>query len=209
MNTLEGALRRAAEFRLISLLLERPRTEMRSAITALAGELGDSGAAALARSAAEIDESQYVALLGPGGPVSPREAAYAGRRDPGWILADASAFYDAFGYRPRREDPLDHVAVECGFAGYLWLKEAHALLQEDAEAAAGAARARQRFEEEHLSPLAGALALRLADVGAWPLDAVARLLHERTGGVAPSKSVSEEEGGMTCGSCTSGDRKDP
>jgi len=44
-------------------------------------------------------EGHYLALLGPGGPASPREAAYVGLGDPGRTLAELRAFYDAFAYR--------------------------------------------------------------------------------------------------------------
>jgi hypothetical protein len=50
-------------------------------------------------------------------------------------LSDLARYYEAFGYRPRGEDPLDHVAVEVGFVAYLHLKEALALANEDDEGA--------------------------------------------------------------------------
>jgi hypothetical protein len=73
------------------------------------------------------------------------------REDPGQVLADLAAFYRAFAYAPETEEPTDHVAVEAGFVGYLWLKEAYALAQVDTAAAGLTASARGRFIEVHVA----------------------------------------------------------
>lgn len=202
MNLERTALREAAEMRLIGLLFERPREGRRAGIRALASEIGDGRLRELAERLLDLDEPTYTSLFGPGGPVSPREAAYLKRADPGQAMADASAFYEAFGYRPRSEDPVDHIAVEAGFVAYLLLKEAYA-------GACGAApevtaAARTRFVESHLSPLGAGIAARLRKVQAPEMLALASALLERTGGTPAPDEEDEEapvDGEMSCGSC--------
>lgn len=210
MNLERTALREAAEMRLIGLLFERPREGTRAGIRALAREIEDERLRGIAERLLDLDEPTYTSLLGPGGPVSPREAAYLNRADPGWAMADASAFYQAFGYRPRSEDPVDHVAVEAGFVAYLLLKEAYA-------GACGAApevtaAARTRFVESHLSTLGAGIAARLRKVQAPGMLALASALLERTGGVpspAQEEPEADPEGDMTCGPCGAGDPSAP
>jgi hypothetical protein len=119
-------------------------------------------------------EGHYLALLGPGGPASPREAAHIGFGDPGKTLAELRAFYETFSYRPRTEDPPDHIAVGAGFVSYLRLKEAFALGEGNDDAAAIVRSARERFERDHLRPVAGPLARKLEAHGpgtAWAMAA--------------------------------------
>jgi hypothetical protein len=128
--------------------------------------------------------------MGPGGPVSVREAGYQGRLDPGQILADVGGFHRAFAFEPRREDPADHVAVEAGFAGFLFLKEA---LAPDAEAAGVTREARALFFAEHLGPLAAGLCARLQKVGDERWLPVARLAWERSGHCATPACAGDEQ----------------
>jgi TorA maturation chaperone TorD len=192
---------RAAVFRLIGLLLERPRPGRRDEVLDLARETADPELRAVAERLADPDEATYVSLLGPGGPVSPREVAYRRIEDPGQVLADAASFYEAFGYRPEAEDPADHVAVEAGFAAYLHLKEAYLRARgEDPEVAAAAG---ARFVESHLAPLAAGLVSRLELVSAPDLLALARLLAARVGAKPLEAAPAEEtdEGSFSCGPC--------
>ncbi len=196
------ALGRAAELRLVGLLLERPKVGRREQVLDLAAEAVDPELRTLALRLAELDEPTYVSLLGPGGPVSPREVAYRRVEDPGWILADAASFYEAFGFRPESEDPLDHVAVVTGFAAYMALKEAYALAR--GGSADVVTEARARFVDTHLVPLAAGLASRLDAVAAPDLLALARFLAVRIG--APSLPAADlgpalDEGELTCGPC--------
>ena len=197
------ALARAAEFRLLGLLFERPRPGLREERAELARETGDAGLQEVAAALRELDEPAYVALLGPGGPVSPREVAYRPREDPAWVMADIAAFYRAFGFAPKAEDPADHVAVEVGFAGYLWLKEAyarHLSLPGEMEVTSSA---RSQFLKDHLSTLAAGIAARLGGIeGAEGLAALARLLASRVGppAVAPSPATGDAaDAELTCG----------
>ena len=120
-------------------------------------------------------EGTYLSLFAEGGFVSPRETTWRHREDPGQILADIAGFYEAFAFRPRVEDPLDHVAVEAGFIGYLCLKEAHALAHGDEESAEITASARRRFIADHLGHFAEKWADRVSATG------VPHLVRRRAG----------------------------
>jgi nitrate reductase assembly molybdenum cofactor insertion protein NarJ len=154
-------LTQAAAWRLASLLLERPREGWHEEIEKLSAEVIDLELAACAKDAVNQTEEAYHRLFGPGGAVSPREVSYCGFEDPGWLMAELSAFYRAFSFEPRREEPIDHVSVESGFLGYLFLKEAYAETRGDSEAAEITKSARQRFVNEHLLRCADGILNRL------------------------------------------------
>ena len=182
MLGLDPAVAAAAEWRLLGLLFERPRPGWREEIATLACEVHDAALQAAASAAATTTESEYLDVLGPGGVVSPREVGYRGREDPGAIVADVSAFYAAFAFHPRAEDPPDHVAVEAGFAGYLCLKEAYALAHDNTEAARTCAEARSRFTAEHLAFFAEPLGAKIELLSPVPhLLLAAAALVQRTG----------------------------
>jgi len=183
-----AALEDAAAWRLIGLLFERPRSGWIDEMAALAREVEDAmlqqAVSEARRAASELGSSgaaAYLAILGPGGAVSPREVAYRGREDPGGILADLSAFHAAFAFRPQAEDPPDHVAVEAGFVGYLRLKEAFARARSDAEAARTCVEAAAAFLAEHLGCFAEPLCHRLEGATLPHLEWAARCLLARTG----------------------------
>ena len=125
----------AAAWRLASLLLERPRAQWHSEIEQLSLEASDEKLSSCAREAGLATEELYHRLFGPGGTVSPREVSYCGFEDPGRLMAELNSFYHAFSYLPRREESIDHVSVEAGFVGYLFLKEAYARQRGDSDAA--------------------------------------------------------------------------
>lgn len=174
-----NALRKAAEWRLLSLLLERPRPGWQEEIASLAQEVDDTWlheAAVLSRTASE---ETYLALFGPGGSTSPREVAYAGMEDPGRLLADVISFYRAFAFMPQAEDPPDHVAVETSFVGYLALKEAYARAHENSDAVQVTQAAQDRFLEAHLDRLIRGLTEKLSDSGpAYLIKTIAALLRK-------------------------------
>jgi hypothetical protein len=152
----------AARWHLVARLFERPHADWHAAIGVLAREMDDGALQALVEVAASVGEGAYLAILGPGGVVSAREVGHVGAfRDPGWVLSDLRRFYEAFGYAPRGEDPIDHVAAELGFVAYLHLKETHALAAGDADAAQVTAEAREAFATAHLAPFMASLARRL------------------------------------------------
>jgi len=120
------------------------------------------------------------------------------------ILADLSGFYEAFGFRPRAEDPIDHVAV--GLVAYLLLKEGYARLRGESAAAEFCATARQRFEETHLSALAAPLAERLSANGGDHLAQAAGMLAARLRKPAAFPAMlTGEEAFAACGGCSFGE----
>lgn len=170
----------AAEWRLLAVLLSRPRPGWREEVEALAGGLGVTDALQRAAAAsADASEGAYHALLGAGGVASPREAAQGGFTDPGRILADLEAAYGAFGFRPAAEEPDDHLAVECDFMAWLHLKEAYALAAGLGDAAQVTREARDRFLREHVAPGGHRLAARLPADSPGYLALAARALAAR------------------------------
>lgn len=159
----EALLAQAAAWRLASLLLEQPRPQWRVEITELAPEVRDKNLRDSAIKTEQATEELYHRLFGPGGAVSPREVSYCGMEDPGQVMAQLASFYQAFSFTPHREDSIDHISVEAGFVGYLFLKQAYAELQGDSESGAITKEARERFVREHLERCAQGLVHRLDD----------------------------------------------
>ena len=179
---LRHLLGEATAWRLLGLLFERPGEGWWQEVEALSSSVADPEIRAAAGAAREeAGEGLYLAVLGPGGPVSPREVTYRGMEDPGRILADISAFYEAFAFRPETEEAPDHLAVEAGFMGYLCLKEAYALARGNKDEAEVAATAAARFREAHLTTLAWPVADRLATAEARYLALAAAALARRSG----------------------------
>lgn len=186
-----GHIAEAAAWRLIGLLLERPRSGWHQEIAALSHEVRDSALRAAAEAAREATEGEYLRLVGPGGAVSPREVSYRSFEDPGQILAELASIYNAFAFQPHAEEPIDHIAVEVGFVGYLTLKEAFAQAKGDTAAAKTTAAARRHFLENHLASFAAAFAPRLESTGPRYLAETGRLLVARVP-AAQIREVGEE-----------------
>jgi hypothetical protein len=188
-------------------LLARPCPGSSEEIEALAREVQEPALRAAAAAAHAASEGAYLRLVGPGGAVSPREVTYRPFEDPGWVLADLKHYYDAFAFRPRAEDPIDHVAVEADFVGYRLLKEAFARARGDAEGALVASEARGRFLASHLAAIAEPFAERLTAAGPTHLAAAARVLAGRVPAPArPQASLADQpespESSEGCCSCT-------
>jgi hypothetical protein len=180
MTAMPGAeLAAAAEWRLLSLLLSRPRQGWRDEVAAVAGEVVDRRLRAAAEASGDATEGAYHALLGAGGVASPREAAHAGFLDPGRILADLAGRYGAFAFAPRAEEPDDHLAVECDFVSYLFLKEAFALARGEREQAAVSREAREGFLAEHVAVAGRRFAAKLPPGAPAYLSATAAALVAR------------------------------
>jgi nitrate reductase assembly molybdenum cofactor insertion protein NarJ len=174
-------LAEATAWRLLGLLFERPREGWREDVEILSRLVSDPELQAAAAAAQdEASEGLYLALLGPGAPVSAREVTYRGMEDPGRIIADISAFYHAFAFHPETEEAPDHLAVEAGFLGYLRMKEAYARARGNEQEAEVAAEAAVRFREAHLSTLAWPVAERLESAGVRYLSLAAATLARRS-----------------------------
>ena len=192
----------AAEWRFIGLLLERPRGGWHTDVAMLGGELPRPEPRSLVATARSATEGDYLRLLGPGGLVSPREVAYQPFADPGQLLAEVAACYDAFAFRPNIEESVDHIAAEVAFVGYLLLKEAFARARGDTAAAETTAGARHAFIDAHLARFASSFTQRLETTGWSYLLATARSL--RASLPAPHEPEHRrplEEAFEVCGAC--------
>jgi nitrate reductase assembly molybdenum cofactor insertion protein NarJ len=154
----------AAAWRLASLLLERPRPQWLTEIAEVAAEVNEQKLRSSAAETKEATEELYQGLFGPGGIISPREVSYCGMEDPGQVMAQLSSFYQAFSFAPKREEPIDHIAVEAGFVGYMFLKEAYAQMQGDTESGEITKEAREHFVKEHLNRCVQGMVERVGDV---------------------------------------------
>jgi nitrate reductase assembly molybdenum cofactor insertion protein NarJ len=196
----------AATWRLLGLFFERPREGWRKEVELLSRKIADPVIEAAADAAQEeAKEGLYLALLGPGGPVSAREVAYRGMEDPGRILADISAFYEAFAFQPETEEAPDHLSVEAGFLGYLCLKEAYARARGNDQEAEVTAQAAHRFRDFHLSTFVWTVADRLEEAGVLYLSLGASALAHRSGPrretnpTTPARRPSCDDCPMECG----------
>ncbi|HVO26406.1 MAG TPA: molecular chaperone TorD family protein [Candidatus Margulisiibacteriota bacterium] len=194
----------AAEWRLIGLLLERPRPGWHEEAATLSAEVRDAALRAAAAAARGVSEGDYLRLLGPGGLVSPREVTYRPFADPGRLLAELASVYDAFGFHPRVEDPMDHIAVEAAFVGYLLLKEAFAAACGDRAGVSTTAKARRNFVETHLATLANAFAQRVGNVDASYLRSLGRLLAARLPARRTDQPLPSAAPVDVCGACELG-----
>jgi len=186
------AMAEALDWRLIGLLLERPRSGWIEEAEALATETENTRLRDAVQEARGATEGTYLSLFAEGGFVSPRESTWRHREDPGQILADIAGFYEAFAFKPRAEDPVDHIAVEAGFIGYLFLKEARALAHGDEESAEITATARRRFIDAHIGQFAEKWADRVAATGVPHLSTAAQALaNNRIGYRAPAGTEPE------------------
>lgn len=182
-------MKEAADWRLISLLFDRPADGWFDEVGML-GEQSEDKRLKRAADAArgEAGEGAFHSIFGPGGPAPSREVTYRSWVQPGYLLSELSSYYDAFSYKPTTDEAPDHVAVEAGFIAYLKFKELYALECGDGEAAAVTAEAANTFIEDHLSKIAGKLSRSLAESGYEYLKLAGEALFERTG---PDKDGSE------------------
>jgi nitrate reductase assembly molybdenum cofactor insertion protein NarJ len=184
----------AAEWRLLALLLSRPRDGWREEVAAIAREAADEALRSAAAGARDATEGAYHALLGAGGVASPRAAAHAGFLDPGRILADLAARYAAFGFANRAEEPDDHLAVQCDFVAYLFLKEAFARARGDEGAAEVTREAREAFLAEHVAVSGHRFAAKLPPGAPAHLAGAARALAARLPPAPPPPEPGPEPG---------------
>ncbi len=178
----EALLREAAEWRLLSLLFECPGPEWREKVRALGAEVRDPALRTAAEEAlAEASEGIHHSILGPGGPAPAREVSYHDTVQLGYLMSELNAFHEAFAFRPRTIEAIDHVSVEAGFAGYLRVKQAFALAEGNTEAAALAEEAAKDFRSQHLVYVAEPLARSLSESGVGYLAKAGQALLARVG----------------------------
>lgn len=103
-------LTEAAEWRLISLLFDRPTPLWRKQVAELACGIGDEALKLAARTAqGEATEGLYHSVFGPGGPAPAREVSYCELIQLGQLMAKLAGYYDAFAYAPETPEVIDHV----------------------------------------------------------------------------------------------------
>lgn len=197
-------LSEAARWRLLSLLFEYPGDSWRSRLQTLLPDVRQENLRAMGRAA--LDHSTpglHIALFGPAGSVPVREVTYQGGVQFGYLMAELSAYYEAFGYRPVIDEADDHLAVELGFIAYLWLKQALALAAGDGEHAAVTAEAAAAFLKDHLAVLAEPVARALENFAPdYLVEAGAHILEQT--GPSPRNSYPlgadiDDEEDMSCG----------
>ncbi len=172
----------AAEWRLISLLLECPVGDWQTQVQNLANEITDFQLKSAAEfSRIEASEGLYHSIFGPGGPAPPREVSYRSWVQPGYLLSELSAFYKAFSFQPKTRETPDHIVVETGFIAYLKLKELFARQCDDAENAEITARAARNFINEHLAKFVESIAKSLSFSGIEYLSLTSAALFKRVG----------------------------
>lgn len=175
-------LREATEWRLIGLLFECPVNDWKEQVVELAGEITDSQLrTAVEFAKLEAGEGLYHSIFGPGGPAPPREVTYRSWVQPGYLLAELAAFYNAFSYQPITAETPDHIAVEAGFIAYLRLKEAFAAECGDRESADITAAAARRFIAAHLAKFTDQITRSLASSGIEYLALASAALLKRVG----------------------------
>jgi nitrate reductase assembly molybdenum cofactor insertion protein NarJ len=175
-------LNEAAEWRLLGVLFECPSSGWKEQVAALAREVADPELRRAADLAVgDAAEGVFHSLLGPGGPAPPREITYRDTLQPGYLLAELTAYYQAFAYTPGTAEAPDHVSAEAGFLSYLRLKQAYALSCGDLEQAAIAQEAAERFRQERLSYVAEPLSAALDCSGEPYLELAGKALLRRVG----------------------------
>jgi TorA maturation chaperone TorD len=154
MSDVNHWLARAAGWRFGAQLFQEPHAARPDDLQTLVLSLPvaqQTAAASLA--AAEGPRSdRYFAVLGPGG-CPATESAYdlAAMANRGPLIAEVSAFYEAFGYPARLTSDLapDHIVIELDFLGYLALKVAYALHEKQTEEREIAEAAYVDFRDRH------------------------------------------------------------
>jgi len=189
-------LRDAAEWQLVSMLLEYPQPGWIEQVSTLAKEVAcPSLKRAVDAAHQEALPGLYHSTFGPGGPAAPREVSH--RRDvlPGASLAELRDLYQAFAYEPSLDEPPDHVAVEAGFVAYLRFKQAYAVARGDDEQALICANAINHVVAEHLGRIAGPLATSLASSGVAYLSHAAGALRAAVACLKSSTALPGMEAG--------------
>jgi len=198
-------LRDAAQWHLLALLLARPTAERKAEARSLANEVGAADLGAVTGAWCDnASEGAYLQLLGPGGLVPAREVAYRPFADPGWVLSDIARHHQAFAFHPGAEEPADHISVLADFVSYLLVKEAYARENTQRGEDELTRNTRQRFVEEHISPVAGRIAERLEACGASDWGAAARILADKVPAPCTAEPAPPSDDAFACGGCTAG-----
>lgn len=172
MDDVNRWLARAAMWRFGAQLFREPQSACQDDLRALVPLLPSKQTSAAQLAAGEnVRMEQYFAVLGPGG-CPATESAYdlAAMANRGPLVAEVSAFYEAFGYPPRLTSDLapDHLVIELDFLGFLAMKVAYAQ-HEGRDADRDVAKAAYLdFRDRHPRFWMERLRDRLSEMGATP-----------------------------------------
>ena len=154
MTDINDWLTRAVNWRFAATLFQEPALARANELQTLVALFPPAQMASAAPLVAEsnVRNDGYFSVLGPGG-CAATESAYdlAAMANRGPLIAEVSAFYEAFAYPPRLTSDLapDHIVVELDFLGFLALKVAYALFEGRDEEREIAERAYLDFRDRH------------------------------------------------------------
>lgn len=197
----------ASQWRLYGLLFEYPTKAWRENLEALLPSLHSAELRSIAQAALEqSSEGLHFTLFGPAGSVPAREVTYQGGVQFGYLMAELSAYYEAFGYEPQVDEAADHLAVQLGFLAFLKLKQAHAVLDGQDEAAQLTGEAFSNFLREHIAAQAEPVVKALEDFAPNYLTCAGKLILAHAGPsprsafpLGSSCDVGAESEAMSCG----------
>lgn len=175
-------LERAAEWRLMAQIFSYPDEGWAARMQLLFDCIGDERVAALGRAALrEASAGLWMRLFGPAGPVRTRAVAWEGGLQPGYLLAELAAYYEAFGYEPPASGPPDQLAVLLDFAAWMELKLAYACVRDDRESMEVTARSLETFLARFVAAVAWRVFRQMENGEPEFFAAAARLAAERAG----------------------------
>lgn len=175
-------LERAAEWRLLAQIFTYPDEEWAARMKLLFECIGDARVAELGRAALrEASPGLWMRLFGPAGPVRMRAVVWEGGLQPGYLLAEMSAYYEAFGYEPPAGAAPDQLGVLLDFAAWMELKLAYACVRGDGEAAEVTARSLETFLTRFVAAVAWRVFRQMENGGPEFFAAAARMAAERAG----------------------------
>jgi hypothetical protein len=172
----------AAHWRLLGQVFSYPGSGWAGRIELLIECLREERYAELARAALRGSSPElWMRLFGPAGPVRTRAVAWLGGIQPGYLLAELSAFYEAFGFEPPAGCAPDQLPALLDFAAWLELKLAYACVQRDGERVEVTQRALKTFLERFVAPLAWPVYRQLEGCGYGLFEEAARLAAGQSG----------------------------
>lgn len=178
----EELLKEASQWRLFGLLFEYPTKAWRDNLEALMPSLHSPELRVIAQAALDqASEGLHFAMFGPAGSVPVREVTYQGGVQFGYLMAEMSAYYEAFGYQPQVDEASDHLAVQLGFLSFLKLKQAHALLNGQSEAARLTSEAFNNFLRDHIASQAEPVVKALENFAPAYLAGAGKLIFAHAG----------------------------
>lgn len=181
-------LQEATEWRLFGLLFEYPTQAWRANLESLLPDLHRTDLQALAQGALQqTSEGLHSALFGPGGTVPVREVAHRGGVQFGYLMAELSAYYEAFGFQLETQEAVDHFSVQLSFIAFLRMKQVAAILAGQQDHEQITSEAAESFIKEHLAVQTQPILDALQNFAPEFLVEAGRLILQRTG---PSPSSS-------------------